>query len=301
MPILQTAFHPASRAPDGIETVSGLSDLAPRYDLILSDVWGVLHDGVRGYAAAGDALTRFRDAGGRVILVSNAPRPGHVVAAQLDELGIPRSAYDGVVTSGDLTRTIVESRGAEMVLHIGPARDLKLFEGLDARFGTIETAGYVVCTGLLDDETETAADYAPALARMRERDLWMVCANPDIVVERGDRLIPCAGAIAAAYEDLGGRTYTGGKPHPPIYEAAFARGAEIMRRPTDRERVLAIGDAIRTDVAGGRGAGIDVLMVARGIHAAEIGVGASFDTEAALAWLDSQPVRPTAIAEDLRW
>jgi HAD superfamily hydrolase (TIGR01459 family) len=298
----QRAPRPASDAPaDVVEPVSGLSELARRYDLILCDVWGVLHDGVRGFGSAGDALTRFREGGGCVVLVSNAPRPGPVVAAQLDELGIPRDAYDRVVTSGDLTRAVVAARGAEIVHHIGPARDLKLFEGLEARFGTVETAGYVVCTGLFDDETETAADYEAALRTMRERNLWMVCANPDIVVERGDRLIPCAGAIAAAYEDIGGRTYTGGKPHPPIYEAALAQGADALGRTPDPARVLAIGDAIRTDVAGGRGFGLDVLMIARGIHAGELGVGVSFDAAAAIAWLGGQAVRPTSIAEDLRW
>ena len=288
------------RAP--IRFVAGLSELAGRYDLILCDVWGVLHDGITAFPAAGEALGRFRAGGGRVVLVSNAPRPGPVVARQLDELGVPRGAYDDIRTSGDLTRAIVEGNGARPVHHIGPERDLKLFEGLAAPFSTLDAAEYVVCTGLFDDETETVADYAETLRRMRERRLVMVCANPDLVVERGDQLILCAGALAAAYEALGGAVLMPGKPHPPIYETALAVGSGLLGRPALPSRTLAIGDAIRTDVAGGVAAGLDTLLVARGIHAGELGWnGSALDREAARSWLAGQAATPTLIAPDLRW
>ena len=186
--------------------------------------------------------------------------------------------------------------------HVGPDRDLALFEGLEARFGPADEAGYVVCTGLVEDEVETVADYADLLARMRSRDLFMVCANPDIVVERGHRLIPCAGALAAAYEAIGGRTFAGGKPHEPIYAAALAKGAELLGRPVRTGRVLAVGDAIRTDVAGGRAAGLDVLLVARGIHAAELGYAAGcVDPDTALPWLAAQAAQPTSLVPELIW
>ncbi len=286
-----------------VEFVSHFETLAPRYDLILCDIWGVLHDGLKAFPDAGVTLTRFRQGGGRVVLVSNAPRPGDAVTEQLDGLGVPQTAYDAIVTSGDVTRAIVVSRGTEKLHHIGPERDLSLFEGLPARFASLEEADYVVCTGLFDDEVETVADYEATLRRMRERKLLMVCANPDIVVERGHHLILCAGALAAAYEALGGEAYTGGKPHQPIYDAAIKAapghngGSEL-----DRTRILAIGDAIRTDVAGARGFGVDSLLIARGIHAADLGYQpGSVDREKALPWLEAQDYRPTAIAPELTW
>ncbi len=295
-----TRAHPASA--ESVALTPEFGSLARRYDLVLCDVWGVLHDGLRGLAGADDALGRYRRAGGRVILVSNAPRPGHLVTEQLDVFGISRDAYDGIVTSGDLTRSEIRRRGGEAFFHIGPPRDLPLFEGLDAVSGDLDRAGYVVCTGLDDDESETVADYAPVLGRMRERDLPMVCANPDLIVERGHRLIACAGALAAAYEEIGGSTYTAGKPHRPIYEAALAAGEEVTGRTIDPSRILAIGDAIRTDVAGARAFGIDVLLLARGIHASEMGCAeGQFDPVIALDWIRSQAVRPTHLAADLRW
>lgn len=218
--------------------VEGLDELVGRYDLILCDVWGVLHDGLRGFAAAGHALSRFRAAGGRVLLVSNAPRPGKAVASQLDHLGVVRAAYDAVLTSGDLTRAVVAGRGARPYHHIGPERDLGLFDGLPARPCGLAEADYVICTGLDDDETETIEDYGPKLAAMRGRDLEMICANPDLVVERGHRLILCAGALAAAYDELGGRTITAGKPHPPIYAEALRIGGELLGRPPEPGREI---------------------------------------------------------------
>jgi HAD superfamily hydrolase (TIGR01459 family) len=297
---IQLQAVPPGQAP--IDVVAGFAPLAPRYDLIFCDVWGVLHDGLTAFPEAGDALSRYRAAGGRVVLVSNAPRPGSSVAQQLDGLGVPRAAYDAVVTSGDLTRAIVIERGEHTLHHIGPERDLPLFAGLPARFASLDEADYVVCTGLFDDEVETIADYETTLRRMRERGLWMVCANPDIVVERGHQLILCAGALAAAYEALGGESYTGGKPHRPIYEAALGEGARLLGAEPPRSRILAIGDAIRTDVAGARAFGIDVLLIARGIHAGEFGYApGTIDAEKALAWLAAQEHRPSAVTPELVW
>jgi HAD superfamily hydrolase (TIGR01459 family) len=298
-PLFETI--PARVAAEGeIAFITGLAELAPRYDVILCDVWGVLHDGIVGFPAARDALARFRAGGGTVVLVSNAPRPGHVVEGQLERLDVV--AHDAIVTSGDLTRKVVIERQDQSLYHLGPDRDLPIYDGVAARFETVDKADYVVCTGLLNDDTDTLEDYAPLLQRMRERDLWMLCANPDIVVERGERLLYCAGALAAAYEQLGGRTYYPGKPHLPIYEEALDVAARLRGAAPEAGRVLAIGDAIRTDVAGGRAAGLDVLMIVRGIHAAEIGYeGGPLDPERVKGWLNSQAVRPTAIASELTW
>ncbi len=243
--------------------IDGLQPLADRYDLIFCDVWGVLHNGVKAYEAAGDALTRFRAKGGRVVLVSNAPRPGASVGTQLDGFGVPRTAYDAIVTSGDLTRLAIEERIEKVVHHIGPPRDMPIYGGLDTRFGSIEEADYVVCSGFDDDENETVQNYRARLEAMLRRDLLMVCANPDLIVERGHMILPCAGAIALAYEEMGGKVFYAGKPHGPVYDKALALASGLNGRPIPKERVLAVGDAIRTDIAGAAGFGVDSLLVAR--------------------------------------
>src|SRR5437870_52502 len=170
--------------------------IASGYDVLLSDVWGVVHNGVAATPAACDALTRFRKQGGSVVLITNAPRPGDVVARlTLDRLGVPREAYDGIVSSGDVTRALIAARAGLRVFHIGPERDVALFEGLDAPTAPLEHADYAVCTGLYDDTVETPHDYRDVIARMRARSLPMICANPDVVVERCDNPRYCPGAI----------------------------------------------------------------------------------------------------------
>jgi HAD superfamily hydrolase (TIGR01459 family) len=273
--------------------------------VIFCDVWGVLHNGIVPYRAASDALSRFREAGGRVILVSNAPRPGHSVGTQLDRIGVPRTAYDGIMASGDITRRSVIERQGQVLHHMGPPRDLPIFDGLDLRFGTIVEADYVVCSGFdeEDEGQESVEDYRPRLQAMRERDLWMLCANPDLVVERGHTLIPCAGAIAALYEEMGGEVYYAGKPHRPVYEAALALAERVGGgEAVPLQRVLAVGDAIRTDVAGAAGLGIDALLIARGIHTAELRLDElPLASEHAQDWLAGQVVRPRAVMDTLAW
>ena len=282
--------------------VEGLQPLAESYDLILCDVWGVLHNGVKAYVAASDALTRFRAKGGRVVLVSNAPRPGASVGTQLDGFRVPRSAYDAIVTSGDLTRLAIQERIDKVVHHIGPPRDMPIYNGIDVRFGSIAEADYVVCSGFDNDEEETVEDYRPQLEAMRRRNLLMVCANPDLVVERGHMILPCAGTIALAYEEMGGEVFYAGKPHRPVYERALAVASDLAGDPIAKERVLAVGDAIRTDIAGAVGFGIDALMIARGIHAEELGLHkGDLVSDHVQDWVDGQPVRPTAFTDVLSW
>jgi HAD superfamily hydrolase (TIGR01459 family) len=291
-----------------IPTLTGLSGIADAYDVILCDVWGVLHDGSKAHPGAGDALIRFRDlpAAGRprrVVLVSNAPRPGAGVQRILDRLGVPREAYDAIVTSGDLTRALVAEQPGIRLYHLGPERDSGIFQGLDVALAGPEEADLVLNTGLFDDRTETAEDYRETLATLRARAVPMICANPDLVVEFDGRLIPCAGLLAAAYEEIGGSVVYAGKPHRPVYEAALARAGELDGLPPpDRARVLAVGDAIRTDVAGARGVGIASLFVARGIHAEELGLTAEHHRLGAIAdWLSAQAVHPDAVIERLVW
>jgi HAD superfamily hydrolase (TIGR01459 family) len=297
------AAHPTDTAQAEVPLVAGLGALSPRYDVILCDIWGVLHNGLVAHAPASDALSRYRAQGGVVVLVSNAPRPAASVATQLDRVGVPRSAWDAIVTSGDLTRAAVIAREDQVVHHLGPVRDRPIFEGLEVRFGDIDEADYVVCSGFDDDDRETVQDYDERLQRMRARNLWMICANPDIVVERGDRLVPCAGALALAYEELGGDVYYAGKPHRPVYEAALETAAKLRGGETaPLDRVLAIGDAMRTDIAGASAFGIDTLLTARGIHAVELGLEEGrLDTARVRTWLSGQQCQPRGVCEQLVW
>ncbi|MBB2960486.1 TIGR01459 family HAD-type hydrolase [Methylobacterium sp. R2-1] len=290
-----------------VPTLRHFEEVAERYDLILCDVWGVLHDGTRGHVAAGEALIRFRGLPGsrprRVILVSNAPRPWAGVQKILDGYGVPREAYDAILTSGDLTRRLIAEHPGERVYHLGPERDAPVFDGLDLTLVPGTEAQRIVCTGLFDDYTETAEDYREALAEFRARNVPMICANPDLVVERDKKLIPCAGLIAQAYEAIGGTVVYAGKPYRPVYETALAMAGEFDGMPApDMARTVAVGDAIRTDIAGAARYGIPSILVARGIHAEELGVTAEHHSLGDIAeWLSRQEMRPDAVIERLVW
>ena len=272
--------------------------LASRYDVVLCDIWGVVHDGVTAFADACDALARFRREGGTVILVTNAPRPSEWVARQLDKLRVPADAYDAVASSGDVTRAEVAARRGA-VFHIGPERDLSIFTGLGLRFATVDAADYVVCSGLFDDETETPDDYRAMIETMRKRELFMVCANPDLVVKRGDTLLYCAGSIADLYRAQGGEVLYAGKPHRPIYEAALAAAARARGVAALPSRTLAIGDSLRTDITGAIAMGFDGMFVIAGIHAEELdGKGR---TAALSEMFAAAGVTPKAVMERLVW
>jgi len=236
-----------------------------------------------------------------VLLVSNAPRPGAAVIRMLDRFGVPRSAYDDIITSGDLTREFIASHPPRHVYHVGPERDRGIFEGLDLNFGSVEDADYVICTGLFDDERETPEDYRVSLERMRARGLLFVCANPDLVVERGERLIYCAGAVADLYAQLGGEVLYAGKPHRPIYDAALARIAAKRGAPIANARVLAIGDSVRTDLAGAAALGIDGVFITRGIHAEELGQRDDPDPDRLGRFFREAGVTPKAVMRELAW
>jgi HAD superfamily hydrolase (TIGR01459 family) len=278
-----------------------LSALADRYDALVCDVWGVVHNGATAAPAACEALQRFRASGKPVLLLSNAPRPGSNVKPQLDRMSVPQAAYDDILTSGDLVHARLASDAWAWVHRIGPDRDLPTFEGLELTFVPPEEADVAVVTGFLDDETETAENYRPVLEQLFEYEVPLLCANPDIVVERGPRLVPCAGAIAALYEGMGGEVAWLGKPHAVAYEAAFARLAEIAGRPIAKERILAIGDGLRTDILGAKGAGIDALFIAGGIHAADAGKEGALDPAGLAALYREWKVDPRAVAWRLAW
>jgi len=278
--------------------VEHIRDLVSDVDVLLSDIWGVVHNGLVAFPEASAALHTFRARGGTVVLITNAPRPADSVQRQLRKLGVADDAYDAIVSSGDLTRRFVAEHPGQAMFWLGPERDNSIYRGLDPVFAPLPAADYIVCTGPFDDETETPEDYRDMMEQARARNLPLVCANPDIVVERGDRLIYCAGAIAELYREMGGKVIFYGKPHRPIYERAMTIAQERRGAATPPGRVLAIGDSVRTDLAGAHGFGIDCLFVTRGIHADEFhGVDALDDT--AINELFGQP--PLALTRELRW
>lgn len=281
--------------------IDHFAPLARGYDVVLSDVWGVVHNGLAAFPEACDALKRFRAGGGTVLLITNAPRPASVVVRLLDRLDVPHDAYDGIVSSGDVTQEVILARRGQRVFSIGPERDLPTFAELGVEFASAERADYVVCTGLFDDDSETPEDYRELLGKLRRRDLLMVCANPDLVVERGERLVYCAGAIADLYASLGGKVLYAGKPHRPIYETALARAAAARGSETALERVLAIGDSVRTDLTGATSFGIDCLFVTAGIHAEELGSRENPDPASLGAIFAQAKLYPKAVMRWLVW
>jgi HAD superfamily hydrolase (TIGR01459 family) len=291
-------------AATGAPLIDGLRRLVDRYDVALCDVWGVVHDGRRSFPAASDALTQFRAGGGTVVLITNAPRPNGPIREQLGHLLVPREAYDAVVTSGDVTIELIRARGRAPLHHIGPARDLSLFETLAGEAPprtSLSEAAYVLCTGLFDDTRETPADYDETLATMLARKTPMICANPDLVIHRGQDLIYCAGALAERDVERGGEAIYAGKPYGPIYKQALARAGDARKAAIDNRRVVAIGDAMRTDVAGALSQGLDALFVASGIHRDEIGGASAIDAAAFEQFAARHGLRPTAIIEELVW
>jgi HAD superfamily hydrolase (TIGR01459 family) len=275
-----------------------LRDLVDGVDVLLSDIWGVVHNGLVSFPEACEALHNFRKQGGIVILITNAPRPADSVQRQLRKLGVADHVYDIIVSSGDLTRHFVAGHPGRKVFWLGPERDNSIYRGLDPPLAPLEQADYIICTGPFDDETETAEDYRDMMMQARERKLTLICANPDIVVERGDRLIYCAGAIAELYRELGGEVIFYGKPHRPIYERAMQLAAERQGRAIELSRVLAIGDSVRTDLAGAHGFGIDCLFVTRGIHAEDF-EGVDQLDPASVKELFGHP--PRALTRELKW
>ena len=293
---------PMTASTSPVDIIDGFKTCASDYDVVLCDIWGVLHNGLTAYASASDALTRYRQQGGKVILVSNAPRPAIDVVGLLDGMGVARSAYDGIVTSGDVTRSMLSDGTWKRYYWLGPQRDGGLFKGLPIEVAPMESADVIVCTGLFDDRTETPDDYRDFLAKAHALKVPMLCANPDILVERGGELIYCAGAIAGVYESIGGETLYSGKPYRPIYEAALDVAASLLNRAPNLARTLMIGDAIRTDVAGANAMGCASLFVLRGIHMHELGLETgALDNGTFQAFITRSAFRPTYAIDTLAW
>jgi HAD superfamily hydrolase (TIGR01459 family) len=290
--------------------VRGLADLASGYNVILSDVWGVVHNGLVAFAGAADALGRFRAGGGKVVLMTNSPNPSRCVEAQLARLGVPRKAYDAIVSSGDVTVSLLVERAGAGLFHIGPPDETALFREVLALCGKrphavpLKQANFVLCTGLADPWHETPGHYDALLAAMRARNLELICANPDIVVEDGGRLFYCAGAIAERYAGAGGKVIQAGKPFAPIFTRALELAGGPHTKSIDPARVLVIGDAMRTDIKGAHDQGFDSLFVTSGIHRMELhggAEGAALDAAAFRQFLEAADFAPTAAIPELVW
>ncbi|HWA19133.1 MAG TPA: TIGR01459 family HAD-type hydrolase [Devosia sp.] len=280
---------------------ASLSPLAPRYDAILSDVWGVIHNGVAAYPEAVDALRRYRQGGGRVVLITNAPRPSAPIRSMLDRLGVTRDAYDGIVSSGDVTRAMLEAYRGQTLHYVGPPHENDaLFEGLGITLGAASDAKALIVTDL-DDDNDTPDDYTGRIEEWLKRDLPMICANPDRVVEHGTQIFYCGGALADLYEAHGGRIHMAGKPYRPIYDLALKAAETASGRTLDRTRILAIGDSVRTDAIGAASAGMDFVFITGSIHADELDAFGNPDPAAIRDLVDPSGARMVGAMARLAW
>ena len=274
--------------------IAGLDEIAGGYRALLCDLWGCYHDGLRPYPAAVAALRRFRAAGGLVLLLTNAPRPAARVRSFLDAMGAPADSYDAIMSSGEACARAIRSGAHGSRFHyVGPERDLHMLTDAGLAPAPLATAEAILCTGLVDDRSETPADYAGAVAAWAARGIPMLCANPDLVVDRGEERLWCAGALARAFSEAGGSVIWFGKPHAASYEQSFARLAELAGRPVAPHEVLAIGDGVATDIEGARAAGVTACFVTGGLAAREVGDDPEHpDPERLAAWLAAHGEAP---------
>lgn len=278
--------------------ISSLADIGGMYDVLFCDLWGCVHDGLNLFPPAVAALQAFRAGGGTVVLMTNAPRTHGAVARRLDRMGMPRDAWDLIVASGDATQeAMLNGAAGQRVWHLGPEKDDDLFTEIPPALAhlpaitrvPLEDAQGIICTGPFDEFNEVPADYRGRFLSAKTRGLKMLNANPDLVVDVGETRIYCAGALAALYTEMGGQVLSFGKPHPPIYDLARRKLAEIGRL-VDDGRILVVGDGILTDVAGARGEGLDAIFLTGGLEAARF--GPTPDPAQVAAWLAEQNEDP---------
>jgi len=280
-----------------IPILSGVAEISQNRKAWLCDVWGVLHDGLTAFPSAIEACEMFRRRGGEVILVSNSPRTSDAVLEHLHSRGVPDGCFNALVTSGDVTRNFVEAFSSEPLFHLGPERDSCLFDGLNVKFARPAKAAAIVCTGFFDEDNEVPEDYDGMLSQFAARGVPMICANPDLVVERGSRLVPCSGLLAERYLALGQTVIQAGKPYRPIYEAAMRK----LSKPLPPSELLAIGDGVETDIKGATGQGIDSIYIASRVNMGDAAEAAKLSQQMLGRLFAERPFRPTAAMPQLRW
>lgn len=289
--------------------IAALSDIAANYDVLFCDLWGCVHDGLRPFPAAVAALRAFRAQGGKVVLVTNSPRPRADVANQLDAIGVDREAWDTIASSGDSARAAMFQGVVGTRVHFigNPETDMGFFAPLKILDNPVEItivpldqAEGIVCTGPRDPLADPEVN-RPEFLYAKAKGLKLLCANPDIVVDRGETREWCAGALARLYTEMGGESLYFGKPHPPIYDLARRRTAALTEAEPDTSRILAVGDGIATDILGGLGENIDTLFITGGLAATEFGTDIDNPDPARLApWIEAQQIAPTYVIGRLR-
>lgn len=277
-----------------LNSVAGISQKRKAW---LCDVWGVLHDGLRAFPSAIEACGMFKRRGGEVILVSNSPRTSAAVLEHLHSVGVPNGCFSALVTSGDVTRNCVDAYSSEPLFHLGPERDRCLFDGLNVEFAPPAKAAAIVCTGFFDEDNEIPEDYDGMLSQFAARGAPMICANPDLVVERGSKLVPCSGLLAERYLALGQTVIQAGKPYRPIYDAAMRK----LSKPLPPGELLAIGDGVDTDIRGASGQGIDSIYIASRVNMGDAAEAAKLSGQMLGRLFAERPFRPTAAMAQLRW
>ncbi|NOX72706.1 MAG: TIGR01459 family HAD-type hydrolase [Alphaproteobacteria bacterium] len=289
------------------QTLETFAPIADRYDALYVDLWGCLHNGYEPFAAAVSVLKAFRDKGGKIMLLTNSPRPRPSVARQLDKIGVARDVYHDITASGDASQfSLAAGDVGDNIYHLGPAHDLGFFDNLPAdvlgdRIITrvpLDQAEGIVCTGLFNNDTETPDDYRKTFLYAKARGLKLLCTNPDVMVDKGTHRIYCAGALANAYADMGGTSLYFGKPHPPIYDLARQRLNELGQ--IEDHRILCIGDGINTDIRGGIGEDLDTLFITGGLAASETGTDQQPDPEKLETFLGAAQMSPTYAMGHLR-
>ncbi|AGA64247.1 hypothetical protein B488_02540 [Liberibacter crescens BT-1] len=271
------------------QRILNLSEISQRYDVILCDVWGVIHNGSQAFSQAITALEKARFSGCTVILLTNSPRPVSSVILDLDHKGIPHSAWDSVITSGEVTRKIIDN-GPKKIFFLGPPKDYCLFSGLDVELVDEHHADIVICSDMYND-TDKPEDYRSLLTNFAERKLTFVCANPDLVVKKSDKTVACAGALAAIYSELQGTVKMAGKPYQPIYKQALLQAHAICGE-FEKKRVLTIGDNMGTDVKGALDNGLDILYISNGIHMDEYTINGKINVEKMQAFFEKKSLYP---------
>ncbi|MEI6282096.1 MAG: TIGR01459 family HAD-type hydrolase [Alphaproteobacteria bacterium] len=285
------------------QIIYGLSALADRYDILLCDIWGVIHNGREHFPAACDALIRFREHHGHVVLISNSPRVSSEVALQLDGLGVPRHAWSAMATSGDATRDLLRARAPGPVWTIGPPHESVIYDGLGLDFAGPQMAAFISLTGLENDDIETPEDYRERLKPAVARKLPLVCANPDRQVHKGSKLLWCAGGVAELYAEMGGGpVIMAGKPYAAIYDLALREAELLTGKPVERQRVLCIGDSAANDLGGANAQALDALFVAGGLHGEHVlNAAGGLDAAALTQLLASKGVHAAHAIPTLAW
>ena len=276
-----------------IKKIKNFQDIADNYDALICDVWGVIHNGRELFEGVNDCLVKFRSKQKPVVLLSNAPRPSKYIERMLNQLGLERKSFNEIVTSGDMTMSVLnESHYGSKCYHIGPDRDLNIFDGVNVSRVSFDEADFLFVTGLVDDEVEDENSYSSILDDAKKRNLKLIFTYPDIVVQRGEKLIPCAGAIAKKYEEIGGKAINIGKPFSPIFDKAvnLIKGINENQNP----RIIVIGDGLETDIKGANILKMDSLLVLGGLFASE-------SERNIIEVLKKKNIFPSYYTEELKW